>query len=175
LDTSRNSFISNLMKRAQEIGPKGALDPSEDLDDAVVLVSANILANSIPPKAILAVVKDPSHARSVGAFLCLIVASILMWIEKDGHRISKNEVLASTFLVLYQMHERDIVASLASEGMRRFQSISQEAMDNRVVQEYLNGINHNIHRYIMTGDDALAETFADLYTALLEEKNAKPA
>lgn len=175
MNTPKKSFIKNLMKRAQEIRSRQALESSEDLDDAVVLVSAAILADSVPLSTIMRVTRNPAHARAVGAFLCLVVASILMWIEKDGHKTSKNEVLASTFLVLYQMHERDIIASLASEGMRRFQSITQEALENRTVQEYLNGINQNIHRYIMTGDDSFTETFKDLYTALLEEKEIKPA
>ena len=175
MDIHYHGFVADLMERAQDIRTQKGLDPSDDLDDAVILVSAKILANSIPAGTILKVAGDRSYARSVGAFLCLVVASILMWIEKDGHRSSKNEVLASTFLTLYSMHERDTIAMLASEGMRRFQSITQEALDSRVVQEYMNSLNSSIHRYVTTGDDSLFETFSDLYTALLVEKETKPA
>ena len=154
---------------------KRNLSASQEVTDAIILAGADIVANAVPAGTLSRAPESVMLSRGVGAFLCLIVASLIMWTEKEKKGLPKNEILAASFLVLFQMHARDTIAHLATEGVRRFQMLTQHSVDDRNVKYYLSELNATVYNFIMTSDEEFAEKFADLFTAILEYSEIVPS
>lgn len=169
------TFVFNLVCTANRIREKRNLSASQEVTDAIILAGADIVANAVPAGTLSRAPESIMLSRGVGAFLCLIVASLIMWTEKEKKGLPKNEILAASFLVLFQMHIRDTIAHLATEGVRRFQMLTRLSEEDKNVKHYLGELNATVYNFIMTSDDEFAEKFADLFTAILEYNEIMPS
>jgi hypothetical protein len=173
MDIELPPFVSSLLEVANKIRATKKLPVSQDTSDAAVLVVADLLANTVPPKSFATAATAPQLSNSIGALLCFVVSSIVIRAKKDGYDIPKNEVLAAAFLALYQMHDRDTIVRLMTDGVRHYWSLVESAPKSSSMQEYIDILNRTVVLYVMTGDESLKDQVSYLYALMVQAQNVR--
>jgi len=173
MDIELPPFVSSLLEVANKIRAAKKLPVSQDTGDAAVLVVADLLVNTIPLKSFARATTVPQLSNSIGALLCFVVSSIVMRAEKDGYDIPKNEVLAAAFLTLYQMHDRDTIVRLMTDGVRHYWSLVDSAPKSSSMQEYIDILNRTVVLYVMTADESLKDQVSYLYALMVQAQNVR--
>jgi hypothetical protein len=161
-------FLSSLLNVANKVRAAKNIEPSQNIIDAVALVATDLLATTIPPKSFSKVAIAPELSNSIGAMLCFVVSSIVIRAGKDGHEIPKNDALATAFLSLYRMHDRQTIVRLMAEGVRYYWSLLDSARADKKVQEHLYELDQAVVLYAMTGDESLKDQVSYLYAVMVQ-------
>jgi hypothetical protein len=82
-------------------------------------------------------------------------------------------VLAAAFLALYQMHDRDTIVRLMTDGVRHYWSLVESAPKSSSMQEYIDILNRTVVLYVMTGDESLKDQVSYLYALMVQAQNVR--
>jgi hypothetical protein len=173
MDIELPPFVSSLLEVANKIRAAKELPVFQDIGDAAVLVVADLLANAVPLKSFARAATASQLSSSIGALLCFVVSSIVIRAKEEGCDIPKNEVLAAAFPALYQMHDRDTIVRLMTDGVKHYWSLVESALKSSTMQEYIDILNRTVVLYVMTGDESLKDQVSYLYAVMVQAQNVR--